>query len=196
MPWPGPRVEMPRRAHTAFALPACLLTLISLSACTGLDSAGASSDPQAVHSRAAALGGDDRAADGSGADGGLSVVDPGWDGAAQECGGVFVAPHEAGSDVECRGVDAAGRLLGAATRPRVCSGCLVSDSEDGPVAVLMDQQSDGNATLDATASGFDLASGEKLWGPVEVPGPLLGSGLGFAGPPEDFIGAGGPRTAL
>ena len=29
-----------------------------------------------------------------------------------------------------------------------------------------------------------------------MPGPLLGSGLVFAGPPEDFIGAGGPRTAL
>ena len=29
-----------------------------------------------------------------------------------------------------------------------------------------------------------------------MPGPLLGSGLVFAGPPEDFIGTGGPRTAL
>jgi hypothetical protein len=187
---------MPRRAHTAFALPACLLTLISLSACTGLDSAGESSDPQPVHSPAAALDGDDRAADDSGADGGLSVVDPGWDVAAQESEGVFLSLHEADSDLEFRAVDSAGTILWSATRPRVCSGFLVSDSEDGPVAVLMDQQSDGNDTLDATASGFDLASGERLWGPVEVPGPLLGSGLVFAGPPEDFIGAGGPRTAL
>ncbi|WP_298418880.1 hypothetical protein [Brevibacterium sp.] len=187
---------MPRRAHTAFALPACLLTLISLSACTGLDSTGESSDPQPVHSPAAALDGDDCAADGSGADGGLSVVDPGWDVAAQESEGVFLSLHEADSDLEFRAVDSAGTILWSATRPRVCSGFLVSDSEDGPVAVLMDQQSDGNDTLDATASGFDLASGEKLWGPVEVPGPLLGSGLVFAGPPEDFIGASGPRTAL
>ncbi|HJE76702.1 MAG TPA: PQQ-binding-like beta-propeller repeat protein, partial [Brevibacterium epidermidis] len=75
-------------------------------------------------------------------------------------------------------------------------GFLVSDSADGPVAVLMDQQSGSSGSLKTTASGFDLHTGENLWGPVEVPGPLLGSGLVFAGPPEDFIGAGGPRTAL
>src|SRR5699024_6261566 len=100
------------------------------------------------------------------------------------------------SDLEFRAVDSAGTILWSAKRPRVCSGFLVSDSENGPVAVLMDQQSAGSDALDTTASGFDLATGEKLWGPVEVPGPLLGSGLVFAGPPEDFIGAGGPRTAL
>ncbi|QUL79572.1 hypothetical protein [Brevibacterium sp. SMBL_HHYL_HB1] len=187
---------MPRRALTAFALPACLLTLVSLSACTGLDSTGESTDPRPVHSPAAALDADDRAADGPSADGGPDVVDPGWDVAAQEAEGVFLSMHEADSDLEFRAVDSAGTILWSAERPRVCSGFLVSDSEDGPVAVLMDQQSAGSDTLDTTASGFDLATGEKLWGPVEVPGPLLGSGLVFAGPPEDFIGAGGPRTAL
>ena len=187
---------MPHRAHTAFALPACLLTLVSLSACTGLDSTGESSDPRPVHSPAATLDADDRAADGPGADGGPDVVDPGWDVAAQEAEGVFLSMHEADSDLEFRAVDSAGTILWSAKRPRVCSGFLVSDSENGPVAVLMDQQSAGSDALDTTASGFDLATGEKLWGPVEVPGPLLGSGLVFAGPPEDFIGAGGPRTAL
>jgi hypothetical protein len=187
---------MPRRALTAFALPACLLTLVSLSACTCLDSTGESTDPRPVHSPVAALDADDRAADGPSADGGPDVVDPGWDVAAQEAEGVFLSMHEADSDLEFRAVDSAGTILWSAERPRVCSGFLVSGSEDGPVAVLMDQQSAGSDTLDTTASGFDLATGEKLWGPVEVPGPLLGSGLVFAGPPEDFIGAGGPRTAL
>jgi hypothetical protein len=187
---------MPRRAQTAFALPACLLTLISLSACTGLDSTGESTEPQPVHSPAAPLDADDGGAAGSGADAGPHVIDPGWDAAAQEAEGVFLSLHEAESDLEFRAVDSAGTILWSAQRPRVCSGFLVNDSEDGPVAVLMDQQSSGNDTLETTASGFDLVTGEKRWGPVEAPGPLLGSGLVFAGPPEDFIGAGGPRTAL
>src|SRR5699024_12445799 len=146
MPWPGPRVEMPRRAHTAFALPACLLTLTSLTAGAGLDSAGESSDPQPVHSPAAALDGDARAADGSGADGGLSVVDPGWDVAVQEAEGVFLSLHEADSDLEFRAVDSAGTILGSATRPRVCSGFLVGEPEAGPGAGPRDEQADGNGT--------------------------------------------------
>src|SRR5699024_8307042 len=137
--------------------------------CTGRDSAAASSAPQPVPPPAAPPAGDDRAADDSGADGGLSVVDPGWDVAAQESEGVFLSLHEADSDLEFRAVDSAGTILWSATRPRVCSGFLVSDSEDGPVAVLMDQQSDGNDTLDATASGFDLATGEKLWARSRCP---------------------------
>ena len=97
--------------------------------------------------------------------------------AAQEADDVFLSLHEAESDLEFRAVDSDGTILWSAKRPRVCSGFLVSDSADGPVAVLMDQQSGSSGSLKTTASGFDLHTGENLWGPVEVPGPLLGSGL-------------------
>src|SRR5699024_12363937 len=133
-------------------------------------SSGESSDPQPVHSRAAALDGDDGGADGSGADGGLSVVDPGWDVAVQESEGVFLSLHEADSDLEFRAVDSDGTILWSATRPRVCSGFLVSVSEYGPVAVRMDHQSYGKDTLDAMASGIDLSSGVKVCVPVEMTG--------------------------
>ncbi|WP_420095566.1 hypothetical protein [Brevibacterium sediminis] len=189
---------MKRRAAAAMILPACLLTLGSLTACSGLDANSESADPRPVHSPAETL----RPAEtnGSGTAGAgesrTGVVDPGWDAAAQEAEGVFLSLHEAETDLEFRAVDSDGTVLWSAQRPRVCSGFLVSDTADGPVAVLMDQQSGSNDSLKTRASGFDLHSGKKLWGPVEVPGPLLGSGLVFAGPPEDFIGAGGSRTAL
>jgi hypothetical protein len=168
------------------ALPACLLTLASLSACTGLDANSESTDPRPVHSPAEPDDGDSE----------TGVVDPGWDMAAQEADGVFLSLHEKDSDLEFRAVDSAGTILWTALRPRVCSGFLVSESGAGPVAVLMDQQSGSDGSLATTASGFDLHTGRKIWGPAEVPGPLLGSGLVFAGPPQDFIGEGGPRAAL
>lgn len=187
-----------RPAAGAMILPACLLTLASLTACTGLDANPDSTDPSPVHSPAAIL--DPAQTDGPGSTGAgareTSVVDPGWDMAAQEAGGMFLSLHEADSTLEFRAVDSDGTILWTAQRPRVCSGFLVSESEAGPVAVLMDQQSGSIGSPATTTSGFDLHTGTKLWGPVEVPGPLLGSGLVFAGPPEDFIGAGGPRTAL
>lgn len=187
-----------RPAAGAMVLPACLLTLASLTACTGLDENGASTDPRPVHSPAETLDPPEKhtsSTTGTG-DGETGVVDPGWDMAAQEADGVFLSLHEKSSDLEFRAVDSAGTILWTALRPRVCSGFLVSESEAGPVAVLMDQQSGSNGSLATTASGFDLHTGRELWGPVEVPGPLLGSGLVFAGPPQDFIGEGGPRVAL
>ena len=189
---------MKRRAAAAMILPACLLALGSLTACSSIDADSESADPRPVHSPAETLRPAETNGSGatSAAESGAGAIDPGWDVAAQEADDVFLSLHEAESDLEFRAVDSDGTILWSAQRPRVCSGFLVSDSADGPVAVLMDQQSGSSGSLETTASGFDLHTGEKLWGPVEVPGPLLGSGLVFAGPPEDFIGAGGPRTAL
>ena len=189
---------MKRRAAAAMILPACLLALGSLTACSSIDADSESADPRPVHSPAETLRPAETNGSGatSAAESGAGAIDPGWDVAAQEADDVFLSLHEAESDLEFRAVDSDGTILWSAQRPRVCSGFLVSDSADGPVAVLMDQQSGSSGSLETTASGFDLHTGEKLWGPVEVPGPLLGSGLVFAGPPEDFIGTGGPRTAL
>jgi len=189
---------MKRRSAAAMILPACLFTLGSLTACSSLDANSESVDPRPVHSPAEPLRPAETNASGTAGtgDSGAGAIDPGWDVAAQEAEDVYLSLHEAESDLEFRAVDSDGTILWSVQRPRVCSGFLVSDSADGPVAVLMDQQSGSSGALKTTASGFALHTGEKLWGPVEVPGPLLGSGLVFAGPPEDFIGAGGSRTAL
>ena len=135
---------MTRRAALAMALPVCLLILGSLTACSGLDANSESTDPQPVHSPAEALHSTETNAPGTtgAGQGGTGIVDPGWDAAAQEAEGVFLTLHEADSGLEFRAVDSDGTILWSAKRPRVCSGFLVSDSADGPVAVLMDQQSD------------------------------------------------------
>ena len=124
------------------------------------------------------------------------TVDPGWDAPAQEADGTFLSMHETADSLEYRAVDSTGEVLWTAQRPRACSAYLVTSTNDGPIAVLMDQGSSSGSSLTPTASGYDLTTGEKQWGPVETPGPLLGNGLVFAGAPKDFIGVGGPRTAL
>lgn len=151
-----------------------------------------SSDPTPVGSQAPAFEPDNTDSGPASA----KVVNPGWDASAQEAQGTFLSMHENEDGLDFLAVDSTGEILWSAKRPRVCSGFLITSSKDGPVAVLMDQASSSGDSLKSTASGYDLVTGEELWGPVETPGPLLGNGLVFAGPPKDFIGAGGPRTAL
>ena len=47
-----------------------------------------------------------------------------------------------------------------------------------------------------TCTGYDVHTGEQVWGPIDVPGPHLGPGLVFGALPQAAIGAVGPRTAL
>ena len=47
-----------------------------------------------------------------------------------------------------------------------------------------------------TASAYDLATGDPVWGPVELPGPHAGPGLVFQAPPEGFMGESGEAVAL
>lgn len=104
--------------------------------------------------------------------------------------------HENDDSLEYRAVDSTGEVLWTAQRPRACSAYLVTTTDDGPIAVLMDQGSTTGNSLTPTASGYDLKTGQKRWGPVETPGAMLGNGLVFAGAPKDYIGPSGPRTAL
>ncbi|TSI19420.1 PQQ-binding-like beta-propeller repeat protein [Brevibacterium aurantiacum] len=104
--------------------------------------------------------------------------------------------HEKDARLEYRAVDSNGVILWTAQRPRVCSAYLVTTTDSGPIAVLMDQGPTTGGSLTSTASGYDLETGQKRWGPVETPGAMLGNGLVFASAPKDFIGTGGPRTAL
>src|SRR5699024_11117068 len=46
------------------------------------------------------------------------------------------------------------------------------------------------------ATAYDLFTGERTWGPVEVPGPHQGPGLVFAAPSEETEDDNGTRTVL
>ena len=126
-----------------------------------------------------------------------ATVDPGWDAPAQEAGGTFLSMHENDDSLEYRAVRSSGEIrMDGAVFPGACSAYLVTTTADGPIELLMDQGPTTEDSLTSTASGYDLQTGQKRWGPVETPGAMLGNGLVFASAPKDFIGTGGPRTAL
>src|SRR5699024_11035203 len=55
----------------------------------------------------------------------------------------------------------------------------------------------GDASWQTTASAYDLATGERLWGPVDVPGTVQGPGLVFGeSAPASTMGDTGARLAL
>jgi len=125
------------------------------------------------------------------------LVDPGWAMRPQEADGIFLAAVERSEALEYIAVDSDGTVLWAAERPLSCSGfTLTEDAEGRALAVLTDTTSTEDAFGELTASAYDLATGDPVWGPVDVPGPYQGPGLVFAAPPEQYMGETGPRTAL
>lgn len=130
---------------------------------------------------------------------GLPVLDPGWDQPPQERDGYFLGLVHPEADEPLRFVAARddGVLLWQAERPPSCAGYTLSRAGGQPIAVLMDVEP-GNDTLTQTsATAYDLATGELLWGPVPVPGPHQGPGTVFAAPaPGAAMGDTGPRVAL
>lgn len=193
MPLPRLKAEGVRpRSRAWAALPLALTISVSLSACSLFDSNAQSAQPRPAGSQAPSVEPGEPGSDSTSA----PTVDPGWDAPAQEVDGTFLSMHEKKDSLEYRAVDSTGEILWTAQRPRSCSAYLVAAADNGPIAVLMDQGSPAGGSLTPTASGYDLTTGEELWGPVETPGALLGNGLVFAGAPQDFIGTGGPRTAL
>ena len=117
----------------------------------------------------------------------LALVEPPWPAASvQELGGVLLAPAESEGAVEFRAVDAEGTMLWWAQRPPSCTGFVLTTTSDGQdLAVLADMEASSDA-VSTTVSGYDLHTGEEVWGPVDVPGPHLGPGLVFAQMPAQF----------
>lgn len=125
---------------------------------------------------------------------GAPAVDPGWDQRPQELDGVFLGlqiPEEVGHPLRYVAVDSQGTVLWTAERPPTCTGFALSRAAGVPVAVLTDLDADASTT----ATAYDLRSGERVWGPVDVPGAHQGPGLVFA-EPAPALGATGPRVAL
>lgn len=103
------------------------------------------------------------------------VVNPGWTATPQELDGVLIAPAERGGLLEFTAVTSTGTSLWTAQRPISSAGFAVASTSQGQaLAVLTDTTQEP-----ITATAYDLRTGEVVWGPVDVPGPLVGPGLTF-----------------
>lgn len=128
---------------------------------------------------------------------GLDLVDPGWDTTAQFADGAYLGAGERDGALEFTMVDIYGDVLWSAQRPANCTGFAVTtDAQGRALAMLGDAQAGDDAKACTSASAYDLHTGNLVWGPVDVPGPLVGPGLVFAAPPEGGKGEPGPRVVL
>lgn len=129
----------------------------------------------------------------------LPILDPGWDQLPQERDGLLLGLGypQGGEPVRFIAAREDGTVLWQAERPPSCTGFTLSRAGADVVAVLTDV-APGTETLSRTsATGYDLADGRLLWGPVSVPGPHQGPGAVFAAPaPGAAMGETGPRVAL
>jgi hypothetical protein len=109
----------------------------------------------------------------------MIVVEPGWTAPPQQLDGVFLGHAPDGDALRFTAVDQDGTALWTARRPLGGeSAALTRDSSARTVAVLADRTEAGETTL----TGYRLRDAEQLWGPVPVPGPIVGPGLLVAAP--------------
>ncbi|MFE1099889.1 pyrroloquinoline quinone biosynthesis protein [Nocardiopsis alba] len=115
---------------------------------------------------------------------------------------IGVAQGSAGERLRFLAVDAEGRARWATERDPECTGFAIAhDPRDGsePV-ILLDKEKDPEGGLLATrttASAFAPDDGERVWGPVDVPGTLVGPGLIFAAVQGSVMSdRTGPKVAL
>lgn len=128
---------------------------------------------------------------------GFGVVDPGWVTPAQYADGVYLGAGQQDGHLEFTAIDTLGEVLWSAERPASCTGfALTRDDQGRALAILTDTETTEEALAGTSVSAYELATGEHVWGPVEVPGPHQGPGLVFAAPPGEAMGDTGPRTAL
>ncbi|WP_052436312.1 PQQ-binding-like beta-propeller repeat protein [Georgenia sp. SUBG003] len=130
----------------------------------------------------------------------FEVVATGWTEQPLEHDGIFLgirSPEAPEEPLRFVAADSEGTVLWEAERPPSCTGFALSRAGDRPVAVLTDLESTDDAVAQTTATAYDLATGERLWGPVDVPGPHHGPGLVFSSSaPRAAVGETGPRVVL
>lgn len=125
-----------------------------------------------------------------------SLVAPGWQTPPHGADDVFLSAGHNDDILTFRAVDDTGTILWEAQRPLSCTGFTLTSSDKGTYAVLTDIDADVQTFGHTVATGYDLHTGEQIWGPVDVPGPHQGPGTVFAAPPEASMGASGPKVVL
>ena len=125
-----------------------------------------------------------------------SVVAPGWQTPPHRAEDVFLSAGHDDDILTFRAVDDTGNILWEAQRPLSCTGFTLTTADNESYAVLTDIDAEVQSFGHTVAAAYDLHTGEQVWGPVEVPGPYQGPGTVFAAPPEESMGASGPKVVL
>lgn len=126
----------------------------------------------------------------------LPMVDPQWVIQPQHSDDIFLAADDAEGLLTYRAVDSTGTVLWEAERPQSCTGFTLTSVGEDSIAVLTDVAPDGEGFGATTVSGYQLETGDTMWGPVEVPGQHVGPGAVFAASPKSQIGEIGPKVVL
>ncbi|PSL00585.1 outer membrane protein assembly factor BamB [Murinocardiopsis flavida] len=121
--------------------------------------------------------------------------------APKAVGDAFVGPVASDGGLRFAGVGADGRTRWSAARNPSCTAFAATRGTDGrALVVLLDSDADtarGPLAVRTTAAALDPADGSTEWGPVPVPGTLVGPGLVFAAQSGSVLSAdSGPKTAL
>jgi hypothetical protein len=117
-------------------------------------------------------------------------------------GGVFIGPVYPTSEngtLQIIGVDETGATMWSVHTNPSCAGYGISRTGATGLAIVLhsDVDSSTGKLASITASAFDTATGDRVWGPVSVPGPLQGPGLIFGQTAASVVGgAEGPKTML
>jgi hypothetical protein len=115
-----------------------------------------------------------------------AVVDPGWTAMPQELGGILLGAAELHGLVEFTAIRVDGEALWTVQRALGAGFALTRTSQGDPLAVITDTP---DVSSEVTATAYRLDTGEPVWGPVDVPGPLVGPGAVFSAAHADDAGA-------
>ncbi|MBC7298891.1 MAG: hypothetical protein H5T82_08355 [Demequina sp.] len=95
----------------------------------------------------------------------------------QELGGILLGSAERHGLVEFTAIGVDGEALWTVQRALGAGVALTRTSQGVPLAMITDTP-DGSSEVTATA--YRLDTGDPVWGPVDVPGPLVGPGAVFS----------------
>lgn len=126
----------------------------------------------------------------------LPIVDPQWATKPKHSNDIFLAADDADGILTYRAVDSSGMVLWEAERPQSCTGFALTSVGEDSIAVLSDVEPSGEGFGATTVSGYELSTGQRMWGPVEVAGQHVGPGAVFASSPDAQIGEIGPKIVL
>ncbi len=109
------------------------------------------------------------------------ILAPAWVTRIEEKDGVYLAADEDADRLRYMAVTSVGEILWAAERPKEATGFALSKTEEGTNVAALTDIDDPEFPGELSVTGYNLETGETLWGPVQAPGPHTGPGLTFTG---------------